>query len=86
MPVIAKFCGIVIRLLTLRGFGTRLHAFHGDSELVVDLATLRIIDGAVPLVIQQMVMAWAKQHQKELMSGWWQEAPQGHNTLQPALG
>ena len=85
MPVIARFCGIVIRLLTLQGFGTRLHAFHGDSELVVDLASLRIIDGAVPAVVQQMVMTWAKEHQRELLSGWWCRRPHPA-AMQPALG
>ncbi len=85
MPVIARFCGIVIRLLTLRGFGTRLHAFHGDSELVVDLASLRIIDGAVPAVEQQMVLAWAREHQRELMSGWWRSLPQTCSVLEPTL-
>ena len=85
MPVIARFCGIVIRLLTLQGFGTRLHAFHGDSELVVDLASLRIIDGAVPAVVQRMVLTWAREHQQELLSGWWRGQPQSP-ALQPALG
>ena len=76
MPVIARFCGIVIRLLTLQSFGTRLHAFHGDSELIVDLASLRIIDGAVPLGVQEMILAWARAHQKQLLSGWWHALPQ----------
>jgi hypothetical protein len=85
MPVIARFCGIVIRLLRLRSFGTRLHAFHGDSELVVDLASLRVIDGCVPAAVQQLILAWAKEHQRELMSGWWQKLPEARGPLSPAL-
>ena len=85
MPVIARFCGIVIRLLTLQGFGTRLHAFHGDSELVVDLASLRIIDGTVPAGVQEMILSWAKAHQKELLSGWWRTLPRAHAELEPAF-
>jgi hypothetical protein len=32
MPVLAKSCGIVIRLLIDRTLGTPFHAFYGDSE------------------------------------------------------
>ncbi len=72
MPVIARFCGIVIRLLSLRSFGTRLHAFYGDSELVLDLKSLRIIDGSFAEPAKQIVLAWAKAHQRELLAGAWQ--------------
>jgi hypothetical protein len=71
MPVIARFCGIVIRLLCLRSFGPRLHAFHGDSEMVVDLTTLRIIDADVPEAVKCIVMAWASDHQREVLAGKW---------------
>ena len=71
MPVIARFCGIVIRLLCLRTLGTRLHAFHGDSEMVVDLASLRVIEGNVPERERRMVLEWARAHQSELLAGLW---------------
>ena len=57
MPVIARFYGIVIRMLSLRAFGVRLHAFHGDREMVVDLKTLRVIEGKLPEAMQAMVLA-----------------------------
>jgi Domain of unknown function (DUF4160) len=69
MPVVAKFCGIVIRLLCLRLVGMRLHAFYGDSEMVLDLKSLRIIQDAVSEPERRMVMAWARAHQRELMAG-----------------
>jgi hypothetical protein len=49
-----------------------LHAFHEDGELVVDLASLKIIDGTASDAVKELVMAWAREHQNELMSGWWQ--------------
>jgi hypothetical protein len=85
MPVIARFCGIVIRLLTLQSFGTRLHAFHGDSELVVDLASLRIIDGHVPAGVQDLILSWAKAHQRELLSRWWHTPSESCPELEPAI-
>lgn len=70
MPVIAKFYGIVIRLLCLQTFGTRLHAFYGDSELVVDVARGRIISGDAPEAIRGLVLGWARQHREELLGRW----------------
>lgn len=68
MPVLAKFCGIVIRLLSSRTLGARLHAFYGDSELIVNLLDLSIVQGDLPPRIQRMVLAWAKQHRSEVFA------------------
>ena len=48
MPVLSKFNGIVIRMLLDRTFGMRLHAFYGDTELVIGLNPPRVIQGDVP--------------------------------------
>ena len=85
MPVVAKFCGIVIRMLCLGRFGTRLHAFHGDSEMVLDLATLRIISENVPETVKWMVLAWAKEHHRELMNGSWMRQPIPQPTISGLL-
>ena len=69
MPVLAKFCGIVIRLLCLRGFSPRLHACCGDSEIVLELATLKVIETNVSEEVKAMVLAWARQHQREFVAG-----------------
>ena len=74
MPVIARFCGIVIRMLSLRTFGVRLHAFHGDGEMVIYLKTLRVIEGNLPETIREMVLSWVRQHQQELLGGYWRAA------------
>lgn len=70
MPVLAKFRGIVIRLLIDRTFGMRLHAFYQGSELVIGLQPLRVIQGSVPLWVLDSVMDWAAQHQDELLAVW----------------
>jgi hypothetical protein len=68
MPVIAKFYGIVIRLLCIRPIGARLHAFYGDSELVITLPTLRIIQDDAPPGVRALVLAWARRHHHELLA------------------
>ena len=70
MPVLAKFYGIVIRLLCNKLLGARLHAFYGNSELVINLSPLRIIQGDVPERVQEMVLEWASQHHQELLAQW----------------
>jgi hypothetical protein len=70
MPVIAKFYGIVIRMLFLRSMEARFHAFYGDNELVVGLTPLRIIQGEAPGQIVALVLAWAAKHQAELLGAW----------------
>lgn len=68
MPVIARFCGIVIRLLCLRPFGARMHAFYGDSELVIMLPSLKVIQGDAPPQVQRLVLEWARRHYRELLT------------------
>ena len=70
MPVIARFYGIVIRMLFLRSMEARFHAFYGDNELVVGLTPLRIIQGEAPGQIAALVLAWAANHQTELLGAW----------------
>jgi hypothetical protein len=70
MPVIAKFYGIVIRMMFARTLEARFHAIYGDSELVVGLWPLQIIQGDAPRRVREMVLEWASKHQQELIAAW----------------
>jgi hypothetical protein len=70
MPVLAKSDGIVIRLLFGRSLGACLRASCGQSDLVVSLCPLDIIEGDAPPEVCQLVLAWAAQHQQELLTAW----------------
>ena len=70
MPVISQFYGIVIRMLIARPFKAHFHAFYRDSELVVEVSPLRIIQGNAPNRVRSMVLEWAAQHQLELAESW----------------
>ena len=67
MPVIAKFCGIVMRLLIDQTFGTRVHALYGDSELVIGLNPLRVIQGDVPWWVRDWSLWWVGHHKSEVL-------------------
>ena len=70
MPVISKFYGVVIRMLGARTLGARFHAIYGESELIVGIDPVRVIQGDAPPGIREMVLKWAGQHQKELIAAW----------------
>ena len=70
MPVISKFYGIVIRMLFLRTFVAHFHAIYENTELVVALNPLRILQGDAPARVRNMVLEWANQHQQELLEAW----------------
>jgi len=70
MPVISKFYGIVIRMLSAQPLVAHFHAIYEDSELVVSVSPLRIIQGDAPERVRIMVLSWAAQHQQELLTAW----------------
>ncbi len=55
-----------MRLLIDRTFGTRVHAFYGDSELVIGLNPPRVIQGEAPAWVREWSLDWLRQHQREL--------------------
>ena len=84
MPVISKFYGIVIRMLFLRTFGAHFHAIYENTELVVALNPVRILQGDAPARVRNMVLEWANQHQQELLEAWNRlSAARQPNTIAP---
>ena len=70
MPVLSKFYGIVIRMLFARSLNARFYAIYNNTELVVSIWPLGIIQGDAPGWVRQTVIAWAAQHQEELLRAW----------------
>ena len=70
MPVISKFYGIVIRMVGGGQLEPRFHAIYGDSELVVSLWPLQVVQGEAPRRVCDMVLEWAMVHQDELLAAW----------------
>jgi aryl carrier-like protein len=70
MPVISRFYGIVIRMLVAQSFTARFHAIYGDTELIVALDPVRIVNGDAPARMRDMVLEWATEHESELLTAW----------------
>lgn len=51
-----------------------VHLVGGDVNVKIDLASLRIVTGRMPMDLKREVMAWLKAHQAELIEEWksWQ--------------
>lgn len=80
MPVLSKFYGIVIRMLFARPLAAHFHAIYGDTELVVGVWPVKIIQGDAPRRVREMVLEWATQHQQELLAAW-HRLQYGHGPL-----
>jgi len=70
MPVLSKFYGIVIRMLFVREFTAHFYAYYENSELMIGLAPVRVIQGQAPARVCDLVIEWATQHQYELLTAW----------------
>ena len=70
MPVLSKFYGIVIRMLFAQPLRAHFHAIYEDSELVVGINPLRIMNGSAPFRARAMVLEWAALHEEELQAAW----------------
>jgi hypothetical protein len=67
MPEIIRFYGIIIRMFFNDHAPPHFHAEIQDSEAVIDICTLEIIQGSLPKRAQMLVLEWAVEHREELM-------------------
>src|SRR5438094_9254788 len=70
MPVLSKFYGIVIRMVFIKPFAAHLHAIYNQSELIVRIAPLMIIQGDAPGRVRNMVLEWSSEIYDELLDAW----------------
>lgn len=70
MPVLARFYGVVVRMLFAPLLGAHFHAIHGEHELMVSITPLAVIQGDAPPRVRALVLEWARRHQAELLAAW----------------
>lgn len=46
------------------------HVTAADADLVVDLRNFQVIAGSAPRKLAEKAIAWAREHQEELMAKW----------------
>jgi DNA-binding IclR family transcriptional regulator len=80
MPIISIFFGIVIRINFEDHNPPHLHASHGERRALFDLATGRLMAGALPRRETRYVVEWILKNRTELMRNW-ELAVQGQPTF-----
>lgn len=70
MPVLARFYGVVIRMLFDRALPARFHAFFDGHEAVIEIFPLRIVGGSLPPSVTSRVLEWARARRAELLADW----------------
>ena len=70
MPEISRFYGIVIAMFWDDHNPPHFHTRYGGSKAVIEIETLRVLDGRLPPRALGLVVEWASQHSAELMQNW----------------
>lgn len=70
MPTIAVVDGVKIQMFYEDHTPPHFHATIGGQEMLVTIATLDVIRGALPPAVQRRILAWARAHQGELALNW----------------
>ena len=70
MPEICRFYGIIIAMFYDDHNPPHFHARYGNDGVAIEINSLKVLEGRIPPRALGLVMEWASQHQKELLSDW----------------
>lgn len=70
MPRISEFYGIVIAMYFNDHAPPHFHAVYGGHEGVVEIGSLRMLAGSLPIRALRLVREWADLHRSELLANW----------------
>ena len=70
MPEISRFYGIIIRMYGGDHPPAHLHAIYGEHEALIDIGSVEVIRGRLPLRARRLVYEWVRLHQDELHDAW----------------
>ena len=70
MPEISRFYGIVISMYYDDHNPPHFHARYGENKAVIEISSLRVLEGKLPHRVLGLIAAWASQHQSALMDNW----------------
>lgn len=72
MPVISRFYGMTIKMYFQQSEHNppHIHVIYGEYLGAIDIQTLEMLEGDLPVKALAMVREWTKIHQAELMQIW----------------
>ena len=71
MPEITRFYGIVIKIFFTKEHNPpHFHAVYGEYNGCIDINTLEMLEGDLPLKAQHLIKEWGTKHKQEIMQMW----------------
>ncbi len=70
MPAISRFYGIIISMFYDEHNPPHFHAKYDNEIIVIEIQSLRILEGKISSRALGLITEWASQHQDELMINW----------------
>ncbi|MDA8351515.1 MAG: DUF4160 domain-containing protein [Pseudomonadota bacterium] len=70
MPTISTFYGILIQMFFNDHAPAHFHVKYGEYKAVIDIQTLEVSQGKLPLRAFSLVREWAQAHRAELFEDW----------------
>ncbi|HAU0031598.1 TPA: DUF4160 domain-containing protein [Legionella pneumophila] len=70
MPTISMFYGILIQMFWNDHAPPHFHACYGEYKGIIDINTLRMLEGDLPRRALNLILDWAELHQQELLLDW----------------
>ena len=70
MPTISAFYGVVIRMYWADHAPPHFHALYGDEEALINIRTLTVIRGRLPVRAFALILEWARLHRDDLLEDW----------------
>lgn len=70
MPEISRFLGIVILMYFDEHNPPHFHVKYNEYKAVMEIKTLNILAGNLPIKVRNLVAEWAELHQSELLEMW----------------
>ncbi|RIZ70606.1 MAG: DUF4160 domain-containing protein [Methylococcales bacterium] len=70
MPEISRFLGIIIFMYFDEHSPPHFHVKYNEFNAVMDIQTLNILAGYLPVKVRGLVEEWAELHQPELLDMW----------------
>ena len=70
MPTISIFYGIFIQMFWGDHTPPHFHARYAEYKGIIDINTLKMLEGDLPRRALNLILDWAELHQKELLLDW----------------
>ena len=72
MPVLSRFCGIIIRMYFQQAEHNppHIHALYGEDMAAIDILTGEVLEGDLPPKALAMVREWSAIHKNDLLDMW----------------